>query len=48
MEHEIPDVPLNCLQAILRELIRARDPDPIFIVPEAEPVPVPDPASLGR
>lgn len=36
MEHIVPNVPLQCLQAILKELIQARDPDATFVDPPVE------------
>jgi len=48
MEHTLPDVPLECLQAILAVLIQQKDPDATFVYPEARRDPPPEPTTLGK
>lgn len=48
MDHLIPDVPLECLQAILRLLIQAQDPEATFRSPDPVPDEEPKEPTLGK
>lgn len=48
MEYAIPNVPLKCLQAILRELVLAREPE-IDFVAQVDDLPKENPKpAVGR
>ena len=48
MDHIVPDVPLECLQAILRALIRAQDPEATFRSPESIVPEETQPVTIGQ
>lgn len=47
MDYVIPTVPLEVQQAILKELILARDPEATFVAPEPELAPEPTQTTIG-
>lgn len=47
MEYTVPETTLECLQGILQELVRAREPSVIFTWPEAPPEPAVVPTTIG-
>lgn len=47
-KHTLPTSHLGILQAILKELILARDPDATFVQEKPAPEPEPEPASIGH
>lgn len=48
MEHLIPEVPLECLQEILKTLIRSNDPEATFISPATAAAEEPDKKPSGE